>query len=193
MFCYEWPDGIKANLVSEDNPNRCITNSDLEMAGLLMLWPVMENVCAVELETHAALFSDSQPTMSWVMHMSSKSSDVAVQLLSALSLHLKMKGVSSLTTLLVPGKQNAMTDIPSRSFENVPQWHCKTDTDLLNFFNQKIPLTNQASWTVFRPTNAICTRVLSMLRMQVTTMGEWTILPKVGRSIRKNGVPSSDL
>ena len=48
VFLYEWPDDIKADLVSEDNPNGHITNSNLEMSGLLMLWLVMENVCDVE-------------------------------------------------------------------------------------------------------------------------------------------------
>ena len=60
MFRYEWPHDIKADLVSEDNPNGSITNSGLEMAGLLMLWLVMENVCYVELGTHTALFRDDQ-------------------------------------------------------------------------------------------------------------------------------------
>ena len=193
VFRYEWPDDIKADLVSEKNPKGRITNSDLEMAGLLMLWLVMENVCDVKPGTHAALFSDNQPTVSWVNQMASKSSDVAGQLLRALSLRLKMKGVSPLTTLHVPGKQNAMTDIPSRSFGSNPQWYCKTDTDLLNLFNKKFPLPNQASWTVFRPTKEICTRVLSVLRMQATTMEEWTRLPKVGELIGEIGSPSSNL
>ena len=42
VFCYEWPDGIKADLVSEDNPNGRIMNSDLEMAGILMMRLVMK-------------------------------------------------------------------------------------------------------------------------------------------------------
>ena len=122
VFRYKWPDDIKADLVSEHNPNGRITNSDLEMAGLLMLWLVMENVCDVESGTHVALFSDNQHTVvSWVTHMASKSSDVAGQLLRALSLRLKMKGVSPITALHVLGKQNAMTDIPSCLFGSVPQ------------------------------------------------------------------------
>ena len=91
VFRYKWPDDIKTELVSDDNPNGRITNSDLEMAGLLMLRLVMENVCDVESGTHAALSINNQPTVSWVTHMASKSSDVARQLLRALSLRLKMK------------------------------------------------------------------------------------------------------
>ena len=118
---YEWTVDIKADLVLEHNPNGRIINSDLEMGGLLMMWLVMENICDVESGTNAALFSDNQPTVSWVTRMASKSSDVAGQLLRALSLHLKMKGVSPITAPHVPGKKNAMTDIPSCLFGSVPQ------------------------------------------------------------------------
>ena len=79
VFRYEWPDDMKADLVSEDNPNGRITNSDLEMAGLLMLWLVMENIYDVESGTHVALFSDNQPMVSWLTRMMSKNSDVAGQ------------------------------------------------------------------------------------------------------------------
>ncbi len=41
----EWPDDIKASLVLFTNPRGTITNSDLEMAGLLLLWLVVEAVC----------------------------------------------------------------------------------------------------------------------------------------------------
>ena len=59
VFRYEWPDDIKADLVSGNNPNGYITNLDLKMAGLLMLWLVMKNVCDVESETHVAFFSNN--------------------------------------------------------------------------------------------------------------------------------------
>ena len=45
VFCWEWPADIKQNLISSANPMGGITNSDLEMTGLLMLWLVIEGVC----------------------------------------------------------------------------------------------------------------------------------------------------
>jgi hypothetical protein len=44
VFRMPWPNDIKSAIVSTENPMGTITNSDLEMAGLLMLWIVMENV-----------------------------------------------------------------------------------------------------------------------------------------------------
>ena len=45
VFRYEWPDDIKADIVTLKNRRGGVTNSDLEMAGLLMTWLVMEEVC----------------------------------------------------------------------------------------------------------------------------------------------------
>lgn len=58
VFRLQWPKDISDNIVSDDNPTGTITNSDLEMAGLLMLWLVllvMEEVCSVA-NAHVALF-----------------------------------------------------------------------------------------------------------------------------------------
>jgi hypothetical protein len=45
------------------------TNSDLEMAGLFLLWLVMEDVCDLQSGAHVAIFSDNSPTVSWVRRM----------------------------------------------------------------------------------------------------------------------------
>ena len=69
-----------------------------------------------------------------------------------------------------------MTDIPSRSFGSNLSWFCKTDTDVLNLFNKIFPLPNQASWTVFGPSNAVSMKIVSVLRMQHFEMDEWVQL-----------------
>ena len=151
-----------------------LTKSDLEMARLFLLWIVMEEVCEVKSGDHVAVFSDNQPTVLWVDQLASKSSVVAGQLLRALALILKMKGEFPLTPFYIAGNQNDMKDILSRLFVSEPKWHCKTDADLLLLFNKKIPLPNKASWTVFHPTKDISMKLLSVFRMEVTTMEEWT-------------------
>ena len=45
VFRYEWPEDVKWQLVSFENPAGTISNSNLEMAGLLILWLIMETVC----------------------------------------------------------------------------------------------------------------------------------------------------
>ena len=77
VFQVEWPEDIKTNLVTEENPNGKLTNSDLEMARLLLLWLVMEKVCGLKVASHDALFSDNSPTMHWMRRMAAKGSLVA--------------------------------------------------------------------------------------------------------------------
>jgi hypothetical protein len=190
----EWPEDIKTEVRKTNNgKGGNLTNSDLEMAGLLLLFLIMEEVCALKKGMHVALFSDNSPTVHWVRRMAAKGSLVADQLLRALSLRMKLRKVSPLTTLHIAGKKNAMTDIPSRSFGSEPKWFCKDDLDLLTLFNKSFPLPEQNSWTTFRPSSAISMRVISVLRMTAFGMEEWRRLPSVGGFTGKIGRPTSNL
>jgi hypothetical protein len=150
VFRLEWPKDISNNIISDSNPNGAITNSDLEMAGLLMLWLVMESICPALENAHVALFSDNSPTVHWVQRLAAKHSKIAIQLVRALALRLQLAKASPLTPLHIAGVDNSMTDIPSQSFGSEPKWYCKTNTDLLTLFNSTFLLPNQASWTVLR-------------------------------------------
>ena len=115
VFRLQWPDDISSDLVSFDNPSGTINNSDLEMAGLLLLWLCIEGVAPDLAHKHIALFSDNSPTVSWVNKMASKKSKIAAQLVRALALRLNVKQSCPLTLVHIPGIKNALTDIPSRS------------------------------------------------------------------------------
>jgi hypothetical protein len=80
VFRLQWPANISADLVSFENPRGQINNSNLEMAGLLLLWLCLEDVTPDLAHKHVALFSDNSPTVSWVTKMASKKSRVAAQL-----------------------------------------------------------------------------------------------------------------
>ncbi len=64
VFRWEWPDDIKQDIISLTNPTGRLTNSDLEMAGLVILWLVIEGVCHNLREKWVTLFSDNSPTVS---------------------------------------------------------------------------------------------------------------------------------
>ena len=106
---------------------------------------------------------------------------------------IKKSGASHLTPLYISGKETYMTDIPSRSFGSNISWFCKNDTDLLNLFNRNPPLPNQASWTVFSPSNAVSTKFIPVLRMQHFEMGKWLQLKKAGKNVGKIRVLLSEL
>eukprot|EP00956_Cyclotella_meneghiniana_P024898 scaffold50779_cov23-Cyclotella_meneghiniana.AAC.1 len=121
VFRVEWPKWVQQEVLkTNDGKNGNLTNSDLEMAGLVLLWLGMEEVCPLESGTHIALFSDNSPTVSWTNRLACRNSKVADQLIRALALRLKKRHVSPLATLHIAGEKNAMTDIPSRSFGSEP-------------------------------------------------------------------------
>ena len=193
VFRYEWPEDIKNDIITLKNRRGGITNSDLEMAGLLMTWLVMEAVCGDLRERRVAVFSDNDPTVSWVKRLASRHSRVAARLVRAVAMQMKMKGACPITPVHIPGIENAMTDIPSRSFGSVAEWECKTDLELLTLFNSHFPLPGQASWTVFRMTSKVFMRVISVLRMRDTGLDEWRRLPKIGAHTGNIGAPTSHL
>ena len=138
---------------------------------------------------HVALLSDNSPTVGWVAQMAAKRSLIVAQLLRALALCLKTKGASPLTLFHVSGCENAMADIPSRSWGSKPKWLYKTDVNLLTLFNHKFPLPHQTSWSVYRPSCAISMRLSSVLRMTAFSMEEWRRLPAIGKYIGSIGPP----
>lgn len=193
VFRGMWPPDIQAAMVSNENPDGTLSINDLEMAGFLITWLVMEAACPDMRLTNIALFSDNSPSVSWVDRLASRRSLIGARLIRALALRMKIRGVCPLTPLHVAGKRNTMADVASRSFGNVKQWHCGSDSDFACMFNTLFPLPNQNIWTVFRPTQDICMKVISILRMTDSSLDEWRRMPKIGRSIGPIGVPTSNL
>jgi hypothetical protein len=72
VFWWEWPEDIRKEIKSFGNTTGSITNSDLEMAGMLLLWLVIEDVCSVLAEKQVALFSGNTPTVAWALCLASQ-------------------------------------------------------------------------------------------------------------------------
>ena len=125
--------------------------------------------------------------------IAARGSLVAMKLVRAITLRLKKVGASLLTSLNISGEENAMTDIPSRSFGSNISWFCKNDTDLLNLFNKNFPLPNQASWNVLSPSNSVSMKVISVLWMQHLEMFKWLQIRKERKHVGKIGVTLSDI
>ena len=123
VFRMQWPPDITSSVISDRNRHGHITNSDLEMAGLLLLWLMIKHTCESLTEKRIALVSDNTPTVSWVQRMACRSSLVAEQLIRVLTLRMNAQRSCPLTTLHIAGDQNSMTDIPSRSFGSEAKWH----------------------------------------------------------------------
>jgi hypothetical protein len=77
VFRLQWPPDITESIISDKNRGGNLTNLDLEMAGLLLLWLMIEHVCSLLTEKRVALFSNNSPTVSWVQRMVCQSSLIA--------------------------------------------------------------------------------------------------------------------
>ena len=193
VFRLEWPQDIQRSIVTMDNPMGSITNSDLECAGLLLLWLVIEATVPYLCHKRITLYSDNSPSISWIQWLASRRSIIAMQLIRALALRMQLQQTSPLTTLHIPGKTNHMTDIPSRSFGSNPIWHCKTDLAFVTMYTALFALPSQDSWNVFRFSSAISMRVISILLMKVFVMDEWRRLPGLVSHIGSTGPSLSHL
>ncbi len=116
------------------------------------------------MEANIALISNNKPTVSWVTCLASRHSIDAAHLVAALALCLKKLRCCPLMPQHIIGKENTITDIPSRSFSSVTQWHFKLNNDLQTFFNSCFPLPNQTSWNIFQLNFNVPMNVILILR-----------------------------
>ncbi len=65
VFQHQWPPDIMASEVLHKNRGGKITNLDLEIAGLLLLWLMIKHVCTTLTEKRVALFSDNEKIRPW--------------------------------------------------------------------------------------------------------------------------------
>ncbi len=129
VFCLQWPRDVKDTIVSFNNPGGSLSISDLKMAGILLLWLCLEGITKNIAHKHIAFFSDNSPTVSWVDRLASQKSRVAAWLVRALALRLNFHRACPLTPIHIPGVENVLADVPSRSFGSNHEWLCSNETD----------------------------------------------------------------
>jgi hypothetical protein len=110
-----FPKDIALDVVSEDNPEGGITNSDLKLAAeVLAIGVILDQAPGIK---HASLgtLCDNTPTVSLVEKMASKTkTPTSGQLLRGLAVMLHCRHAGWLTTVHVPGPDNVMADFASR-------------------------------------------------------------------------------
>ena len=65
----EWDTEISKRVVSDSNSKGTITNSDLEMADILLQWLILEQIATI-FHTSTLARSDNTPACSWTTMMS---------------------------------------------------------------------------------------------------------------------------
>ena len=187
-----WPADISARFKSSSNPSGNITINDLEMAGLLLQYLVLEQITPSLENKHAAAWCDNASTVSWAKRLASTRSLLGQRLLRALCIRHAVTKSSPLAPWSIAGANNKMADLASRSFKAGGQGNYKlSDSEFLTKFNAKFPLSQAASWHVHHLTTRITSLVFSELRQQQQPMGSWLRLAKPEPSSGVTGTTSS--
>ena len=187
-----WPASISEALITRDNPHGTLTINDLEMAGLLLHYLVLEQLVDM-LHQHVAAWVDNTSTVSWATKLSSSKSVVGQRLVRALCLRLCANQSSPLAAWSIAGALNGMADLASRSFRKTgPSTYNLTNSQFLVHFNSTYPLTQEASWRLFQLSNRVSSLVFSELQTEMLPMGSWMRLKQKGHAIGTIGASSSD-
>jgi hypothetical protein len=170
----EWPSDIRANVISFANPTGTITNSDLEMAAMLLHFLVLEHLECLK-HVHVAAWCDNTPTVSWTNKLSSSKSMIASRLTRALALRIHANKASLLISVSIAGVNNQMADVASRTFSRpsaTPNTFSVSNDDFLRTFADSFPSQND-SWGVFHVSDKLSLRIFSELWGQMSTLGSW--------------------
>ena len=152
---YEWPPDISAALVSDDNPNGTITNSDLELAGTIAHEAVLAQVVSLR-DTTVATLCDNTPAVNWRRRGSVTTSGPAAPLLRHAALQRRHLRYCSLIDY-IPGPANKLADIASRRFD-------LTNSLLLQLLQSHSP--QPTGWELLTPDKHMISQLISALRQQ---------------------------
>ena len=187
-----WPPIIQTRLVTFHNPDGTISNSDLEMAGMLLHYLVLEQLAPLR-HIHVAAWCDNTPTVSWTNKLSASRSPIAGRLTRALAMRIHVNQASPLTSLSIAGVDNTMADTASRTFHRNTATNTTfaiNDDEFLLTFNSSFPLQDH-SWQGFRLSSKITSRVFSELKGEASTLASWRRLTRKGSAIGTIGDCSS--
>jgi len=150
-----FPTEIRQQLISADNPAGSITNSDLELLGIIAHQAVLATHHPISKTTNA-LLNKNTATIHWLSQGSVTSTKAAAYLLHIHALHGHHH--CYITTYdYIPGPANIMANNCSWL------WHLPDDA-LLTHFHSHYP---QASgWTLFQLPSAMTFVLISMLQQQ---------------------------
>lgn len=183
----KWPTDIVDRVTSTE-----LTINDLEMAGLLLQYLLLEQLVPM-LHLQTAVWCDNTSAVAWTAKMSSNRSLIGQQLTRALASRMITNRSSHLAALSIAGVDNPLADLASRSFKRtgVQGNYNLSDPAFLTKFNLDFPLTQGACWTMLRLHEQVNCLVFSVLRGKTPPMGSWLRLKKCACDIGHIGHTSA--
>jgi hypothetical protein len=168
----QFPPDISEAVVSDDNPTGTITNSDLELAAVILHVAALLQVADPK-HARLGILSDNSATVHWARRMASRSgSPISGYLLRGFAHLLRSASMGPITVAHEAGKDNHMADFSSRSFVSHPSSHT-----FLRKFSQDFPLPTLLAhqWDHQVPNTPIASLVKSALRGQLSPLRDWTL------------------
>ena len=183
---FQWPSTV-TKLVKAKK----LSINDLELAGMVMGWLVLEAVHEKLAYKHVGTFCDNTTATSWAHKGHTNKSIPAARLLRFLSLRQRTRQTSSILPLYIQGIDNVMADVLSRAFKQGAYFHAQAN--LVSYFNSHYPLPQNKSWTEFTVPKKLSWRVISCLRGELLPMESLIRLPKRSKNIGNTGAPTQQL
>ena len=186
LWQLEWPEDIKKMLCTAENKKGSLTMNDLELAGALLNWLVLECQTHIDLKhKHVGMFCDNTSAVSWAYKLRTSKSVAAGRMLRMLGMRIHARAASSITPLNIAGDDNTMADIVSRAFKNGQYFNASKN--LTNYFNVHFPLPQEKSWKEFQIPKELVSRVISCLRGELLPMASLLRLPKIAANTGTTG------
>jgi hypothetical protein len=179
-----WPKDLTNAIISDSNPQGTITNSDLEMAGVLLQEAVLEaHLGPAMTAAHLVIGSDNSPAVGWTKRMATRSATpIAYRLLRGFAMRQRVTRSAPPTVYHVAGIRNILADVASRPlkhvachfhlFDTLPNMLCPQT--FLTIFNARYPLPQKQPWRSVQPSSVLLSNVISTLRGQRLELRQWT-------------------
>ncbi len=165
-------------MVSDNNPEWRLTNSDLELAAEVMAVGIALAVAPKVKHVPLGTLCDNTPTVSWIEKMASKAKGpMAGRLLRGLAVMLHGNKAGRLTTVHVPGVDNVMADMascPAKAQKMFRAASPLSDTNFCSLFDIAFPLPNNQAWTLAEvpPWLKLC--VIETMHGKQLALQQWT-------------------
>jgi hypothetical protein len=172
-------------VVLATNPTGTITNSDLEIASVLLHELVLKTTVGREKMrgAQATIRCDNSPAVSWRNRMATQSnSPISFQLLRGLAMRQRLNPSAPPAIFHVAGVKNIQADVASRPLHRVashfhlmeksPSAMCPNT--FLTLFDLSYPLPQKQLLTNVQPPLGLWSYVISMLPEQPLGLQQWT-------------------
>ena len=180
VWQFEWPDHIKTDLCTASNPQGRITMNDLELAGAVMGFLVLEWKQIPLRHRHVATFCDNTSAVSWAYKLRNSTSLIAGRLLRLLGLRIHVSHASSIIPHHICGEDNVMADTVSRAFKKGKFF--TASQNIVAYFNSTFPLPQSQSWIEFQLPTELTSPVIACLLGKQQPLASLLKLPLPGKS-----------